>query len=214
MPLYSPREFFRRMIERLYQPVGRICHRAKLKRKITNPLVMIAVYLERGGFEHCTQRSIWHQRNLMPIPIIRTFHAVRNCRRHLRGDVLIQRSPQRSIDELGPAAYSEQRHIPVQCLRKQGALQFIAPGAQLATSGVGAFLVQGRIHIIATREQNAIAFLCHKSGIERRKWKNNGQRTANRKSLEIARYHPYAFTCIVVQRSNAYQTRPQTAQRH
>ena len=106
MPLYSPREFFRRMIERLYQPVGRICHRAKLKRKITNPLVMIAVCLERGGFEHCAQRSIGHQRNLMPIPIIQTFHAVRNCRRHLRGDVLIQRSPQRSIDELGP------RHIP------------------------------------------------------------------------------------------------------
>lgn len=93
MPLYSPREFFRRMIGRLYQPVGRICHRAKLKRKITNPLVMITVYLERGGFEHCAQRSIGHQRNLMPIPIIRTFHAVRNCRRHLRGDVLIQRSP-------------------------------------------------------------------------------------------------------------------------
>lgn len=122
--------------------------------------------------------------------------------------------PQRSIDELGPAVYSEQRHIPVQCLRKQGVLQFIAPGAQLAISGVGVFLVQGRIHIIATREQNAIAFLCHKSGIGRRKWKNNGQRVANRKSLEIARYHPYAFTCIVVQRSNAYQTRPQTAQRH
>lgn len=143
MPLHSPRELFRRIIERLYQPVGRICHGAKLKRKITNPLVMIAIYLERGGFEHCAQRGIGHQRNLMPIPIIRTFHAVRNCRRHLRGDVLIQRSPQRSIDELGPAAYSEQRHIPVQCLRKQGVLQFIAPGAQLATSGVGAFLVQG-----------------------------------------------------------------------
>lgn len=93
MPLHSPRELFRRMIERLYQPVGGICHGAKLKRKITNPLVMIAVYLERGGFEHCAQRSIGHQRNLMPIPIIRTFHAVRNCRRHLRGDVLIQRSP-------------------------------------------------------------------------------------------------------------------------
>lgn len=137
MPLYSPREFFRRMIERLYQPVGRICHRAKLKRKITNPLVMIAVYLERGGFEHCAQRSIGHQRNLMPIPIIRTFHAVRNCRRHLRGDALIQRSPQRSIDELGPAAYSEQRHIPVQCLRKQGVLQFIAPGDNSPQAGSG-----------------------------------------------------------------------------
>lgn len=214
MPLCSPREFFRRMIERLYQPVGRICHRAKLKRKITNPLVMIAVYLEHGGFEHCAQRSIGHQRNLMPIPIIRTFHAVRNCRRHLRGDVLIQRSPNAALMNWAP------RHIP-----SSGTSLFNASESKAYSSssrlghnspqaGSGSFLVQGRIHIIATREQNAIAFLCHKSGIGRRKWKNNGQRAANRKSLEIARYHPYAFTCIVVQRSNAYQTRPQTAQRH
>ena len=166
---------------------------------------MIAIYLEHGCFEHCTQRGIGHQRNLMPIPIIRIFHAVRNCRRHLRGDVLIQRSPQRSIDELGPAAYSEQRHIPVQCLGKQGVLQFITPGAQLATSGVGLLFVQEGAHIVAAREQNAIAFLHHKSGIGRRKWKNNGQRATNRKSVEITRDHPYAFACIVVQRSNAYQ---------